>query len=58
MRRSYKKRTIRVCEYCLQEIEYHDGKQRYTHVWVDEDDENESRCDFCKESGFDSIYII
>lgn len=53
-----RKKTIRVCEWCYQAIEYHNGRQRSIHVWVDSDDETESRCDFCKESGFDNLYII
>ena len=58
MNRERKKRTIRVCEWCYQEIEYHSGRQRSAHIWVDSDDDKESFCDFCKESGFDNLYVI
>lgn len=57
-KRAMRKKTIRVCEWCYQAIEYHNGRQRSVHVWVDSDDKTESRCDFCKESGFDNLYII
>ena len=51
-------RTLRVCEHCLWGIEAHEGKQRALQVWVDEDEPEQSRCDWCEEDGFDSLYEI
>ena len=47
-----------VCDYCLQAIESHEGKQRAKAITVDEDDDEESFCDWCEESGFDTLYEI
>ena len=58
MKRGYKKRTIRICEWCYQSIEYHNGKQLSVHIWVNPKDEKESFCQFCKQGGFDSLYVI
>ena len=51
-------KPLRVCEYCLQEIESHEGRQRYKTIYVDEEDEKESKCDWCEESGNDTLYEI
>ena len=47
-----------VCEYCLQAIESHEGKQKHVVIWVDETDPNESRCEWCEESGNNALYDI
>lgn len=57
MKRS-KKRTIRICRYCLQDMEYCNGNQRKYLVYVNPKDEKESSCNFCKASGFDSLFIV
>ena len=50
--------TLRVCAHCLLAIESHEGDQRALRVYVDEESETESRCDWCGESGFDVLYEI
>ena len=47
-----------VCEGCLRAIESHEGRQKSEKVFVDENDELESRCDWCGESGFDTLFRI
>ena len=47
-----------VCLHCLYAIEAHEGHQRTLTLWVDEEDETESKCDWCEESGFDTLYQI
>lgn len=49
---------IRVCRYCLQEIEYSMGKQSKHIVYVNEHDDNESRCAWCKESGNGTLFVL
>lgn len=56
--RQRKKDRLCVCEQCLQAIESHEGKQLSAVIWVDEDDEKGSRCDWCGESGFSELYEI
>lgn len=47
-----------VCSQCLQAIESHEGNQIALAIFVDEEDEENSRCDWCGESGFDELYEI
>lgn len=47
-----------VCERCLNYLESREGSQRAIPVVVDEDDVTESKCDWCDESGFDTLYKI
>ena len=47
-----------VCERCLYAIEAHEGKQAAIRHEVDEKNEQESRCDFCEESGFNTLYEL
>ncbi len=49
---------LRVCEHCLWGIEAHEGKQRVLQVWVDEDEPEQSKCEWCEEDGFDTLYLI
>lgn len=51
-------RNLRVCEHCLMAIECHEGTQATFRHYVDEDEPEESRCDWCEESGFDVLYEI
>lgn len=56
--RKAKKKQVRLCIWCLESLEFNCGKQHSMHIWVNSKDENESRCSFCKGTGFDSLYII
>ena len=47
-----------VCEHCLAAIWSHEGNQATLTHYVDEDDEQESYCDWCEESGFDTLYEL
>ena len=49
-----------VCGHCLAAIESHEGRQAILcHAFdFDEEDENESKCDWCKDSGFDTLYEL
>lgn len=47
-----------VCEHCLEGIESHEGNQATLRHGVDEMDAIESRCDWCKECGFDTLYEL
>lgn len=55
----YKPReTLWVCEHCLMGIESHEGNQARLAHGVDEMDAIESRCDWCHECGFDTLYEL
>ena len=47
-----------VCEHCLAAIESREGNQATLKHWVDETDAVDSRCDWCKEVGFDMLYEL
>jgi hypothetical protein len=47
-----------VCEHCLMGIECHEGNQATLAHSVDEMDAIESKCDWCKERGFDTLYEL
>jgi hypothetical protein len=47
-----------VCEHCLMGIECKEGNQATLAHYVDEMDAIESRCDWCKECGFDTLYEL
>ena len=47
-----------VCSCCLMAIESREGNQATLKHYVDEDDEEESKCDWCEESGFDTLYEL
>ena len=51
-------KPLRVCEHCLMAIESHEGTQATLRIYVDEEDENESRCDWCEETGFDVLFEL
>ena len=50
--------NLRVCERCLWAIESREGNQPTLKIYVDEEDETESTCMWCKQSGFDILYEI
>ena len=47
-----------ICDHCLLAIESREGNQATLRHWVDEDDEQESKCDWCEEDGFDRLYEL
>ena len=47
-----------VCEHCLWAIESREGPQAQLRHYVDEEDENESKCEWCEEHGFDVLYEL
>ena len=47
-----------VCEHCLCAIESREGTQAVMKHYVDEEDEIESKCDWCEEFGFDTLYEL
>ena len=49
--------TMWVCSHCLMAIESREGNQATLRHWVDEDDD-ESKCDWCNEIGFDTLYEL
>lgn len=51
-------KPMRVCQHCLWGIEAHEGYQHAMPIYVDEDDEEGSRCEWCDEFGFDTLYEI
>ena len=53
-----KRDNLWVCEHCLWGIESHEGRQLTLAHYVDEEDDKESKCDFCEEVGFDLLYEI
>ncbi len=50
--------NLRVCSHCLAAIESREGNQATLRHWVDEDDDEESKCDWCEEVGFDTLYEL
>ena len=50
--------TLWVCGHCLMAIWSREGNQATLAHSVDEMDAVESRCDWCKEVGFDTLYEL
>ena len=47
-----------ICEYCLKEMESRGERRFVKRIDVDEMNDKESKCDWCKESGFDTLYEV
>ena len=47
-----------VCDRCLMAIESREGNQATLRHWVDSEDEEESKCEWCEETGFDTLYEL
>ena len=54
---STERKNMFVCEHCLMAIESREGNQATLKHYVDIDDE-ESRCDWCKEYEFDVLFEL
>lgn len=52
------KKNPHICDYCLQEMESRGERRFVKKINVDEMNEKESKCDWCKESGFDTLYEV
>lgn len=50
--------TLWVCEHCLMAIESREGNQATLRHSVDEYDAIDSRCGWCRECGFDTLYEL
>ena len=50
--------TLWVCDHCLMAIESREGNQATLTHSVDEMDAVDSRCGWCKECGFDTLYEL
>ena len=50
--------NLKVCGRCLLAIESREGTQATFRHWVDEDNPDESRCDWCEETGFDVLFEL
>lgn len=47
-----------VCSHCLMAIESREGNQATLRHYVDENDDVESKCEWCEECGFDTLYEL
>lgn len=51
-----------VCSRCLMAIESHEGKQPILEhdidLEFDEEDEEATKCDWCGDNGFDTLYEL
>ncbi len=52
------RKTMWVCEHCLWAIESREGNQATLKHWVDEHDVVESKCDWCGDVCFDTLYEL
>ena len=52
------RKNLWVCSHCLAAIESREGNQAIFPHFIDEDDEEESKCDWCEETGFDVLYEL
>ena len=50
--------TLWVCDHCLMALESHEGNQAILSHSVDNTDAVDSRCGWCKEVGFDTLYEL
>ena len=51
-------KNLWVCERCLMAIESREGKQTTLEHYVDENDDVESKCEWCEECSFDTLYEL
>lgn len=53
-----KEPNMRVCEHCLMAIESREGNVPTLKHYVDEDDDEASKCEWCEDVGFDVLYEL
>lgn len=51
-------RHLWVCDRCLYAIEAHEGRQIHREWDIDPDNERQSKCDWCENSGYCTLYEI
>lgn len=51
-------KNLWVCERCLMAIESREGSQETLKHYVDENDDVESKCEWCEEYSFDILYEL
>ena len=49
---------MRICEHCLQALRSHGEKVYAKVIYVDENDPEESTCEFCGEDGNDTMFDL
>lgn len=47
-----------VCEHCLWAIESREGLQAIMPHYIDEEENEGSKCDWCEQDGFDLLYEL
>lgn len=52
------RKTLWVCEHCLWAIESREGNQATLVHYVDETDAVDSKCEWCEQRGFDTLYEL
>ena len=50
--------TMWVCDHCLAAIESREGNQATLKHYVDEQNDEESKCEWCEECGHDVLYEL
>lgn len=50
--------NLKVCEHCLAAIESREGKQVTRTHYIDSDDLEGSKCEWCEQDGFDTLYEL
>lgn len=53
-----KTKKMMVCEECYEAIQSRGECSHGKLFYVDDQDENESRCDWCNDNGFDILYMV
>ena len=53
-----KRENLWVCSHCLMAIENREGNQATLKHYVDENDDVESKCEWCEECGFNTLYEL
>ena len=53
-----KRENLWVCDRCLLAIESREGNQTTLKHYVDENDDLESKCEWCEGIGFDTLYEL
>ena len=50
--------NMKVCEHCLWAIQSREGNQVTRKIYIDADDYEHSKCDWCEEYGFSELYEL